>query len=96
MYYLTGGHAVSLASEQDLNVFATIGQCPFLGVIKPLSFSLLYLQMVAYAIADAIMLALGFNPILIPATAEPGTIGIMATPDSKSGMGSIVTSVPGA
>jgi len=91
-----GGHAVSLASERDLNVFAAIGQCPYLGVTQPLSLNITVLKTAALAIVDKIKLAIGLAPVLINATSEPHTVGVMNALDSKPGMGAIVVNVPGA
>ncbi|TCD71999.1 hypothetical protein EIP91_000131 [Steccherinum ochraceum] len=91
-----GGHAVSIASEPQLNVFAAIGQCPYLGVTATPPFSWTLIKTATYAILDSLKLKVGLSPILVPACALPGEVGVMNAPDSKSGMFGIVENSPGA
>lgn len=91
-----GGHAVKLASEDSTNVFAAIGQCPYLGVTPQPPFNFTFLKIVSYALLDKIKLSLGLSPVLIDATAPAGHAGIMNAPDNQPGMFAIVQNVPGA
>ncbi|THH29920.1 hypothetical protein EUX98_g4265 [Antrodiella citrinella] len=92
----SGGHAVCLAAERNLNVFAAIGQCPYLGETVAPSYNFTFLKTAGCAILDVIRQSLGFSPLLINATSEPKTVGVMNTHDSKAGMDAIVRNVEGA
>ncbi|RPD75298.1 alpha/beta-hydrolase [Lentinus tigrinus ALCF2SS1-7] len=85
-----GGHVVTLASEQELNLKAAIAQCPFLGQdsTPPLSWGVL--RTVLKGVADVLKRAVGLGPIYVPAAAHPGRVGVMTTPDSYDGIHAIV------
>ncbi|KAJ3478609.1 hypothetical protein NLI96_g9636 [Meripilus lineatus] len=85
-----GGHAITLASEANLNICTAIAQCPWTGIGVGPSFELPFLKTLGYAILDMLKQTIGLSPVYIPATALPGEVGILTPPGSKSGMASIV------
>ncbi|KAF8644739.1 hypothetical protein AX16_008304 [Volvariella volvacea WC 439] len=84
----SGGHAITLASEPSLNLYAAIAQCPYTGVtpISGIHLSLTWLETMGCALYDMTKQLLGLSPSYIPAMGAPGTVGAMTTPGCLDGM----------
>ncbi|TDL25846.1 alpha/beta-hydrolase, partial [Rickenella mellea] len=81
----SGGHAVTLASETNLNLIAAMGQCAFVGV-SPLKIDFATFKLLAYGVLDLIKQAVGLAPVYIPAAAQPGEVGGLTAPGSLEGL----------
>ncbi|KAL5486026.1 hypothetical protein ACEPAI_7070 [Sanghuangporus weigelae] len=85
----SGGHAVSLASEQNLKLACAIAQCPYVGKAAKPPFGV-FLKMSAYGVVDLLRQMVRCEPLYISACAEPGKMGAMTTPDSIAGLERLV------
>ncbi|KAL4268346.1 AB hydrolase superfamily protein [Pleurotus pulmonarius] len=74
---LSGGHAITLASDVSLNIAAAVTQCPFTGVACKLPFSRAMVMTLCAAVYDWFRQILGLAPYYIPATGRPGTVGVL-------------------
>ncbi|WP_082777932.1 alpha/beta hydrolase [Tsukamurella pseudospumae] len=82
-----GGHSIVTAAD-DPRIAAAIAQCPFTDglassfTIPPLT----SLRLTAVALRDAVGGLLGRAPVTVPSYGAPGTVALMTSPDSASGI----------
>lgn len=72
--------------QPDLDIFATIAQCPYTGISPSPSLSFALIRKLSYAVIDALKRRIGLNPLYIPAVAERGQLGALAVDGAKHGL----------
>ncbi|KDQ59024.1 hypothetical protein JAAARDRAFT_68590 [Jaapia argillacea MUCL 33604] len=79
-YSFSGGHAITIASEPELNILAVIAQCPHPSLPTNVVMTSGLVKGGLLGILDWIKQALRLKPIYIPGTALPGKVGMMVGP----------------
>jgi dienelactone hydrolase len=87
----SGGHVLAVGAR-DSRLAAIVSQCPFTDGIASLRTAGVkdLARLMAAGLRDQLGALFGRAPYYIPAVAEPGSLGLMTTPDSKPGFEAIV------
>jgi dienelactone hydrolase len=87
----SGGHVLAVGSR-DSRLAAIIAQCPFTDGLATLRTrgTVDVLKATGAGLRDQVGAVLGRAPYYVPAVAEPGSLGVMTTPESKSGFEALV------
>jgi len=92
----SGGHVVEVA-VRDGRVAAVVSQCPAMDGLAALTNVFRYagvlmpLRLTGLSVKDLVCSALGLGPVMAPAVAAPGELGMMTTPDALPGFQAIAS-----
>ncbi|KZP06855.1 alpha/beta-hydrolase [Athelia psychrophila] len=84
----SGGHVITLSAEPELNIKATIAQCPYTGSTPPPPVNLTTVKQLSLAFLDAVKQLLGMAPLYILAATDPGSgrTGLLVADGAEDGL----------
>lgn len=87
----SGGHVFAVGAD-DPRLAAVIAQCPFTsGLASTLAVPpMTLLKLSALGVADCVGSWIGRNPLMVESNGTPGSVALMTSEDSKSGMDALM------